>query len=336
MKIKHYTIPVFVPEKACPFQCIFCDQRKISGKIKIPSFEETKQIIENYLTTLSGKNAIIEIGFFGGNFTGIPLEEQEEYLKIASSYLNEEKINGIRLSTRPDYINVNVIRLLQKYNVTTVELGAQTFDEEVLKKSGRGHTASDIVKASKMIKEAGIELGLQMMIGLPGDSFEKSIYTANRIIELDAKNTRIYPTLVIKGTKLESLFRKGKYKPLSLDEAIKWTKEILLMFEKNNVEVIRTGLHPSEGLLSGEEIISGPFHISFKELVLTKIWEDLINDKISNNRNKNIVIDVHPKEINYAIGYNSANKKMLEQKFRKVKFTANPSINKRKLDVVYS
>ena len=335
MKQKFYTIPVFIPELACPFQCVFCDQKKISGYDNIPSGNEVIRTIESYLKSFTNKDAVINIGFFGGNFTGIPMHHQEEYLKIAQTYLQKGDVHGIRLSTRPDYISPDKVALLKNYSVTTVELGAQSFDIEVLKKSGRGHKVSDIVDASSFIRNAGIHLGLQMMIGLPGDTLEKSLFTANEIIRNGADNTRVYPTLVIKGTKLEQLYHDGKYEPLSLSEAVEWSKKILSLFIDNNVDVIRVGLHPSEGLLNGHELAAGPFHVSFKELVLTDLWKDrLINQTDANHAN--LLIQVSPGQLNYAVGYKASNKIMLRSKFKSVKFNTDPSLKDYEFNVIYN
>ena len=276
--IKHYTIPVFIPELACPFQCAFCNQRKISGHIAIPGREEILKIIKSHLLSFKADKKHVEIGFFGGSFTGLPLKEQEKFLSIAKPFLDSGEIQGIRLSTRPDYINDKVLKLLKNYGVTTIELGAQSFDEEVLKKSYRGHTALQTEQASAEILSYGFKLGLQMMIGLPGDTLEKALFTAKEIERLGASCTRIYPTVVIKDTAMHQWFKNGTYKPLSLEKAVKWTKHLILFFEKTKVTVIRTGLHPSDGLTTGDELIAGPFHPSFKELVMTDIWFDLLNE----------------------------------------------------------
>jgi histone acetyltransferase (RNA polymerase elongator complex component) len=335
MKKKFYTIPIFIPELACPFQCVFCDQKKISGYNNTPSGNEVNRIIESYLNSFKTKDAVINIGFFGGNFTGIPINQQEEYLKIASTYLDNGDVHGIRLSTRPDYISPDVVALLKNYSVSTVELGAQSFDENVLKKSGRGHKVTDIIQASALIKNADIKLGLQMMIGLPGDTLEKSLFTANEIVRLGADNTRIYPTLVIKGTKLEQLYHEGKYTPLSLTDAVEWSKKILSVFTQNGIDVIRVGLHPSEGLLNGHELAAGPFHVSFKELVLTALWKDRLIEHLDENK-KNIIIKVASEQLNYAVGYKASNKKMLAMKFQNVKYIADPSLKDFEFDVIYN
>jgi histone acetyltransferase (RNA polymerase elongator complex component) len=322
MKKKHFNIPVFIPELACPFQCIFCSQKKISGCMKVPSIEEINKIINDHLTTIPKSGTETELAFFGGNFTGLDQEEQEIYLKIVQPYIVQGKISGIRISTRPDYITPDVLNLLHNYHVKTIELGAQSMDNEVLRRSGRGHTSVDAIRAASLIKEAGFSLGLQMMIGLPGDTFQKSINTARKITDLKADNTRIYPALVIKGTKLEELYRISKYHPLSLEEAVNWSKKILMIFEEANIKVIRIGLHPSEGLLSGEELVAGPFHRSFRELVLTDIWYDLLQP-LSENEGKQLVIFVAPDQLNYAIGYEGKNKKLLQKYYKSVKFFPN-------------
>ena len=317
---KHYTIPIFVPELACPFQCVFCNQEKISGHRNIPGRNEIINTIENYLVTFKSKERFVEVGFFGGNFTGIPIDEQKYYLEIVKPYINSGVIEGIRLSTRPDYINEDILRILKKNNVTTIELGAQSFDDDVLHKSSRGHTAAQIEIASKMILEHGFKLGLQMMIGLPGDTLEKAMYTACKIIESGAQESRIYPTLVIRDTALHVMHKQQKYKPLSLEQAVDWTKRIIPLFEDAGVTLIRIGLHPSDGLVSGDELVDGPFHSSFKELVISSIWADLLSPLLSNKTYKNIEIHVPAKEINYAIGHGSVNRKMLLEKFNSVKF----------------
>ncbi|MEJ2595288.1 MAG: radical SAM protein [bacterium] len=171
--MKHYTIPVFIPELACPFRCVFCNQFKITGKEKVPGDEQIINTVEDYLSSFKSTDRRVELGFFGGSFTGLPLEQQEHYLTLVTPYILSGKISAIRLSTRPDYITEEVLDLLRKNNVGTIELGLQSLDEEVLKRSRRGHTVPQSWEAARRIREAGFDLGLQMMIGLPGDSLEK-------------------------------------------------------------------------------------------------------------------------------------------------------------------
>jgi len=328
MPNKNYTIPIFIPELACPFQCLYCDQRKISGKSGIPNEDEVVQTILSYLKTIP-KQSHIELGFFGGNFTGIPKTEQEKYLKLVQPYLDSGAIQNIRCSTRPDYINDEVLKLLKRYRVGTIELGAQSMDDEVLIRSKRGHTVADTLNAAKLIREYEINLGLQMMIGLPGDTKQKAIFTAKKIIEEKAENTRIYPTIIIKSTKLEEMYRQGKYLPLTMEEAVDWTAEILEIFEQSEVRVLRIGLHPSEGLLDGSDLVAGPFHPSFRELVLSEIWRKKLSEIKSES--DSITINVNSKELNYAVGYNAINKKMLLEKFKKVGFKIDANLTKREM-----
>lgn len=327
--MKHYTIPIFIPELACPFQCVFCNQQKISGRLKIPGDEEIISSIELHLASFKETEREVEIGFFGGSFTGLSLTEQGHFLQLAKPYIDKNEAQAIRLSTRPDYINEEILNLLKQNHVKTIELGAQSFDEEVLKQSFRGHTAVQTENAAKMILANGFKLGLQMMIGLPGDSLEKSIATAKKIIQLGANSTRIYPTVVIKGTALHQWFEQGKFQVLNMEEAVGQTKQILPLFEDAGVEVLRVGLHPSEGLLDGSELVAGPFHQSFRELVLTEIWADIFKPLLLESGSKSIEITVPAKEINYAIGYKGKNKKMLLEKFQTVRFVADEGITQR-------
>jgi histone acetyltransferase (RNA polymerase elongator complex component) len=329
VKKRHFTIPVFIPMEACPFQCIFCDQNRIICKTAVPSADDVLSILHQYLSTIPEKNSEIEVGFFGGTFTGLSPERQKSYFDAILPFIKDGRINGIRLSTRPDFISPEILDLLRKYPVKTIELGAQSMDDEVLKRSGRGHTSLDTEKASRIILEAGFTLGLQMMIGLPGDTEEKSLDTAKKIVELGASETRIYPVIVIKGTLLENLLREGKYIPLELEEAISMTKNIVRIFDKSNVKIIRIGLHPSEGLLNRNDYIAGPFHPSFRELVMTSAWTDRFRDLLNEKPGESIEIRVNPAELNTAIGYYGKNRKLLEKHFRTVKFMADPEIKER-------
>lgn len=335
MPQRHFTIPVFIPMEACPFQCIYCNQVKISGQMQIPSAEDVQSTISKHLGTIPSQNSIVEVGFFGGTFTGLSLEAQAKYLKAVEPFIQAGKIQSIRLSTRPDFVDKTTIDLLKKYHVATIELGAQSMVDDVLRKSGRGHSAADVENAAKLIRSNDLKLGLQMMIGLPGDSPEKSVFTAKRFIELGASDVRIYPTLVIKGTPLEKLYISGKYKPLTMDEAVNTAAEVVLIFEQKNINVIRVGLHPSEGLLTGDSLVAGPFHSSFRELVNTKIWGDLLKNLPPPENQAGITVAVSAKELNFAIGYQAKNRKALEENFRHVKFKTSESLINREFYVDY-
>jgi histone acetyltransferase (RNA polymerase elongator complex component) len=291
------------------------------------------QIIEKHLKTIPSTNSIIELGFFGGTFTGLPLHLQETYLNAAKPYLESGKISGIRLSTRPDFIDEEILGFLKKHHVKTIELGAQSMNDEVLKTSGRGHKVADTIAAAAMIVKNGFRLGLQMMIGLPGDNMENALLTAKLFVELKAVDVRIYPLLVIKGTPLEKMYRSEKYVTLSLEEAVKITSEVYKIFEGAGVNIIRTGLHPSEGLLNGDDLIAGPFHVSFKELVLTERWREIFSKIQKPENTSQISISVAPKELNYAVGYQASNKNLLLKIFQKVNFKIDESLKNREYHV---
>ena len=332
---KHSNIPIFIPELACPHQCVFCNQQKISGTFSSPKPEEIVEIIEKYLATMSTEKRV-EIAFFGGSFTGISIDLQEQYLKIAHQYIQTKKVSGIRLSTRPDYIKQEILDLLKKYGVSTIELGAQSTNDDVLRKSGRGHNFESIKTASELILKNGFELGLQMMIGLPSDSLERTIQTANDIVNLGASSTRIYPTLVIKETALAKLYEKGNYSPLSLENAVLWTKEIVQRFEKNNVKILRVGLHPSEELSYEKSLVAGPYHIALNEMVMTEIWNDLLIKRLKDwkiRRFEDLKIFVNLQQLNYAIGYQQKNRKTLQNLGFKVKFVGDEKFEKYEIEI---
>jgi histone acetyltransferase (RNA polymerase elongator complex component) len=334
-RLRHYIIPVFIPQEACPHQCIFCHQAKISGRQNIPSADEIDAIIQQHLSTIPSVNSLVEIAFFGGSFTGIDMCRQKSYLSIARRYVYRGVVHSLRVSTRPDYIDDRRLALLRDFSVGTVEIGAQSMDDDVLRKAGRGHTARDTIEAAGRIRAWDFSLGLQMMIGLPGDTPAASMMTAEKIIALGADNTRIYPTLVIRHTPLAELFRQGKYMPLSLEKAVSLSKEVYRLFEEAGVNVIRMGLHPSEGLISGEDLIAGPFHPSFRELVMTELWREELEKIESGNDAKTLTVFVSPGHLNFAIGYKAANRLMLLKKYDKVNFVTDFSLRGRSYHVDY-
>jgi histone acetyltransferase (RNA polymerase elongator complex component) len=320
MKQRHYTIPVFIPEEACPNQCVFCNQHRIAGTECAPSPEEVLRKVDAHLLTIP-QGGEVEIGFFGGNFTGIPENEQVAYLQAVQIYIESGRVQGIRLSTRPDYISQGNLDLLKKYHVSSIELGAQSLDDEVLQLAGRGHTALQVQEASQMIRNNGFNLGLQMMIGLPTDTAEKSLFTAKEIIRLGADCTRIYPTLVIKNTVLEQLHLEGKYHPLTLEAAISRVADLVPLFMDADVKILRIGLHPSEGLLDRSSLVAGPFEVAFGEMVFSEIWKRIFTSMTFPNVKRNLLtLTTADGMRNPAIGYKAINKSMLLESFRKVVF----------------
>ena len=309
---KQYIIPIFVPHLGCPNDCVFCNQKSISGQTKQVTKEDVKNIIEEHLKYIK-KDSKVEVAFFGGSFTGIEEAKQEELLSAAYEYIKQKKVDSIRISTRPDYIDKKILKRLKKYKVKTIELGVQSANDYILKKAGRGHTFEDVVKASKLIRWYGFELGHQMMVGLPESTTVDEINTAKQLIKLKPKMVRIYPVLVIKNTKLEKDYNDGKYKPLTVIQAVEVCKELVKLFVKKHIEVIRIGLQPTDTITNPDndksEVVAGPFHPAFRQLVESGMWYDVIVEKIKqlNTKVKEVVVTVNPADVNNVIGQRKDN-----------------------------
>ncbi len=314
--MRKYNIPIFIPHEGCGHDCVFCNQRKITGVESSVTPSRARAEMEEYLSTIKSEDCQIEIAFFGGSFTGLSLELQREFLAAASSF-SDRRIAGIRLSTRPDYINAEILEQCVRFGVTTIELGVQSAVDSVLKLNRRGHRFSDVAEASRMIKAAGIDLGLQMMVGMYGSNEEFDRLTCRRIIELAPKCTRIYPTLVLKGTELERLYERGEYAPYSLEQAVMVSKDCLVKFRENNIDVIRIGLYPGEDLRSAGNIVAGPFHSAFGELVENAVYRDKFERKINaeNIRDCEYAIKASPREVSKIIGQRGCNKKYFYEKY---------------------
>ncbi|WP_392486438.1 elongator complex protein 3 [Haloimpatiens sp. FM7315] len=293
----HYIIPIFVPHEGCPHNCVFCNQRSITGFQNNVNGEFVKKTIEEYLKTINSENATVEVSFFGGSFTAIDINRQNELLDVASRYKKEGKIDFIRMSTRPDCIDEKILDNLKKYDADIIELGVQSLDDEVLLKSSRGHSVEDVYNASNLIKKYGFTLGHQIMLGLPGDNFKKDIETTKKVIEMAPDISRIYPALVIKHTPMEEMCKSGVYKPYSLEQAVEICKDVYGMLMGNNINVIRIGLQPTDEINVGKELVAGPFHPSFRELVEGSIYSDMIYDEIRNKKFSNLSIEVNPRDI---------------------------------------
>lgn len=310
---KQLIIPVFIPHVGCPNDCSFCNQKSISGKSKMPTKEEVIKVIESYLKSIKEDDVSIEIAFFGGSFTGIDTEKQKEYLEIANEYIKNKKVNGIRISTRPDYINKDILKILKKYNVKTIELGVQSTNDYILKRCDRGHTFEDVKNASKLIRKYKFNLGHQIMVGLPESTKLDEIRAAKDLIKLKPKMVRIYPVLVIKGTKLEKELEQGEYKPLTVSQAVERCKELLYLFNKKNIQVIRVGLQNTDEITDPKaeksEVVAGPYHPAFGQLVEDSIWYDSIVNKIKkfNVKAKKVQIIVNPADVNNVIGHKKEN-----------------------------
>lgn len=312
--MKHqYIIPIFVPHLGCPNDCIFCNQKSISGQKKNMTKEEAKNIIDNYLKNLNDSDALIEIAFFGGSFTAINEELQNELLELAYTYVKSGQVESIRISTRPDYIDKNILKRLKKYKVKTIELGVQSANDFVLKRANRGHTFEDVKKASKLIRWYGFRLGHQMMVGLPESTRQDEINTAKALIKLKPKMVRIYPVLVVKNTKLEKEYENGIYKALPLPQAVETCKQLVRMFSDKNIDIIRVGLQNTDEISdpSSEksEVVAGPYHPAFRQLVESGLWYDAIVEKIKklNVKVKEVQVTVNPLDVNNVIGHKKDN-----------------------------
>ena len=323
----HRNIPIFIPHMGCPNQCVFCNQRSISGKEKFCR-ESVKDEIEAALATIPC-DAEVEIAYFGGSFTGIDRELMIYLLDLAAFYVENRregcaKVCGIRMSTRPDYINCEIMEILSRYPVRTVELGLQSMSDRVLSLSKRGHTALDAIRACELVRGAGYSLIGQMMIGLPGSTLDDELYTAKRIADMGAMGARIYPTVVFYGTELADMAKCGEYPMLSVDEAVERSKAVYEIFEERGVECIRIGLCASDNLGDDSVVMGGANHPSLGELVLGESYFDRMcrdADKLTERACGENVICFHvPRgEISRAIGQKGKNKNRLIERYKPYK-----------------
>ena len=309
---KHVNIPIFIPHLGCPNQCVFCNQRSISGVEEFDASTVNTTISEALETISPGTD--VEIAFFGGSFTGIDRDLMIKLLGIANRYILDGSVKSIRCSTRPDYIDDEVIDLLKLYGVNTVELGLQSISENVLCASRRGHTFDDCKRACTKLVDAGINLVGQMMIGLPCSTFEDEIYTAKFIIDMGASAARIYPTVVFYDTELSEMYKSGIYSPLTIDEAVERSAAVLEIFLDAGVDVIRIGLCSGEGLSDVSKYHSGPNHPALGELVESRIFYNRIVNLVKNMQippDKVMVVTVAKGAISKAIGQKRINKARL-------------------------
>ena len=311
---KHRNIPIFVPHMGCPNTCVFCNQRKISGCQKA-DFSSVKSEIETALATIPA-GTHTQIAFFGGSFTGIDREDMIYLLSVAKEYIDAGRVSGIRLSTRPDYIDEEILGILERYGVESIELGIQSMDDGVLKKSGRGHTAAQTERACKLICERGFELVGQMMTGLPGSDLEKDLYTAKRICDMGASGARIYPTVVFRDTELERMMDRGEYASRDMEKVISEGAQVAEVFAERGVKIIRIGLQSTELLTEGSEI-SSPYHEATGELIWSRYYRNTAQRILSAMQTQGMtaVITVPKGSVSKMIGQKKANEKYLTDKF---------------------
>ena len=316
MKKRHVNIPIFIPHLGCPNNCVFCNQRTISGHGDF-KIEDVQSEIDEALSTLD-ENTEREIAFFGGSFTGIDRKLMIELLDLAQSYVNCGAVSEIRLSTRPDYIDTEILDILSRYSVKTIELGLQSMSDSVLLASKRGHNSECALQACKMIKERGFSLIGQMMIGLPKSSVADEIYTSELICKSGADGARVYPTVVFAETELADMMKCGEYVPLDTDDAVERTKNVLAIFDSYGVPCIRVGLCASENLRDASLAIAGATHSAIGEMAMSGVFYERICSELD-KRNANggsLIIYVPRGATSKAIGQKKKNKEKICQKYQ--------------------
>lgn len=323
--MKHANVAIFVPHIGCPNRCSFCNQNSISGQQAAPSPEDAAAVCRQAIADLGENAPMAQAAFFGGSFTAIPREYMLALLRAVQPYIGPGKLSGIRLSTRPDAISRQVLDLLVQHKVTAIELGVQSMDNAVLAANYRGHTAKDVENACALIRQYPIELGLQMMVGLQGETEGSLRYTAEKIADLLPDTLRIYPTLVIKGTQLARWYQEGLYTPLSLQQAVEQCAFLLEFFGGRQIPVIRLGLHAST-FLEGD-ILAGPYHPAFRELCENKIYLNHAFELLTNMpKEKKYHLLAGPAFLSKAVGQNKKNIEALRQAGYNVQVKPKPGL----------
>ncbi len=326
-------IPFFIPHSGCPHQCVFCNQKNIIGQNLPEDVAAMPDKINRYVNR-NNSSEPVQIAFYGGSFTALPLDKQKACLEAVRPFIQAGHIRNIRLSTRPDCISTEILSFLKEHHVSVVELGAQSMEDNVLARSGRGHTAGDTTRAVRLLREQGFAIGLQIMPGLPGDSAELFHQTVDRVIALKPHFVRMYPALVIKGTPLEHLYTGGQYTPLAIDEAVALCRDAVVKFELAGIDVIRIGLQSTEELEKPGTILAGPYHPAFRQLVDSSIFLDKMRAALKEKpcRNDTAVFAVNPRDVSAAIGQQGKNRETLRREFRleKISIVEDPNVGRGK------
>ena len=308
-------IPIFLPNLGCHERCLFCNQKAATEGLPSPSL--VRNFIETSLNKFPSEEKFREkqIAFYGGSFTAIHRDHQICYLKEVQPFLASGLIHSIRISTRPDALDGETLSLLKEYSVKTVEIGVQSMIDEVLLLAHRGHCAADTVNAVSRLKDNKFEVGLQLMIGLPGDTYNRFLQTLDRVIELQPDFVRIHPTLVLKGAPLEDVWRAGEYSPLPLDETVQWLKKGILKLEESSIRVARIGLQPTKEL--ERDYLAGPYHPAFRQLIDSAIFFDMAKYLLQNFPNgSKAIFFCNPKEISNLKGQRNENSLKLKNHFK--------------------
>ena len=315
---KPFIIPVFLPHAGCPHRCVFCDQAAITGKnSSLPSTESLRKQVNSFIAFKSKQRKEVQIAFYGGNFLGLAEITVKTLLKEAAAFVQAGKVGSIRFSTRPDTIDAVRLNWLKTFPVAAIEIGVQSMDDGVLALSNRGHTARDTEKAVGLLRKNNYQIGLQLMLGLPGDDEARAIKSAQKAAALSPDFVRIYPTVVLKKSPLARLFQKREYVPLSLEAAVSLTKKLYRIFESRAIPVIRMGLQASEDLDAGAAILAGPYHPAFGQLVYADLFLDKARLLLQNLENspRSITLQVHPRSLSRLQGLRNRNIQILKKEF---------------------
>lgn len=308
-------VPFFISHQGCPHQCVFCDQRAITGVSgRLPTAGEIDRTVRDW--SRSAQADSVEVAFYGGTFTALPVERMEQLLAPLQPLLRSGAVSAIRVSTRPDALDEGIVTFLRTSGVSLVELGVQSMDDTVLSRAGRGHTAAQCEAAFAMLCGAGLRVGAQLMPGLPGETPEGAIESLRRLLPLRPDLLRIYPAVVLRGTELARLYRSGIYRPLSIDEAVRICKVMLQMAAVAGVPVTRVGLHPGDDLTSGGELLAGPFHPAFRQLAEGERWYDLLAGLCAGFAEGELLeIQVAPSRISDLVGHKRTNVRRIEASY---------------------
>jgi histone acetyltransferase (RNA polymerase elongator complex component) len=318
MTPRPFIIPVFIPHAGCPHRCAFCNQPLVTGRPEAsPDPEDSLASADEFLRFRSRRSGPAQLAFFGGNFLGLPYERLRRLLDTASRWVSEARLDGIRFSTRPDTVSAETLDLIGAYPVKCVELGVQSMNDDVLRRSRRGHSAADTETAVRRLKDRGYDVGVQLMVGLPGDEAASLLDTGRRVAGLCPAFVRIYPTLVLEGSLLAHWFREGRYRPLSLEEAVGLSMKLYGCLRQRRIPVVRTGLQPTADLADGRGVIAGPFHPAFGQLVQSACYLDAIRREIGRRPSTGATIElrVHPREISRVRGQRNSNCSALKMEF---------------------
>ncbi|MFP4476336.1 MAG: elongator complex protein 3 [Desulfatibacillaceae bacterium] len=314
---KHLVVPVFLPQAGCPHQCVFCNQHALCAAPAVPDLRAIRDQVDRWLERPTSRRGPVQISFYGGNFLGLDRDLCLALLGLAAEYAAAGKVDSLRFSTRPDTVDEERLSWLAGHPVRTVELGVQSMDDRVLRRSGRGHLAADSVRAANLLKAAGYEVGLQLMPGLPGDTRETSVETARRTVLLAPDFTRIYPALVLAGSPMASMWKRGDYRPLDLSDAVETCRLMVEVLDSAHIPVVRMGLHADDRLLAAGTVLAGPLHPAFGHLVMSAVMRERAIRELEASGIAGGVAEIRvcPKDSSRIRGHENGNLVLLRERF---------------------